>query len=267
MKNLPRYLVIPAVLLVWELVTRAIGDPDFPPPATIVARMYELWFSGPVSRVFLTDDAIANILPSLGRMFGGWVLAALIGILAGMLLGRSRAATDFVDPLIEFGRALPPPLLIPVFLVVMAGLSSETVSGVLITQLATIVFGVIWPVLLNSIDGVRAVDRTYTETATVFNLSKPQYVRVVLLPAASPKIFAGLRLSLSLALIMMVISELLGGSDGIGYQLLQAQRSFDGAGVWAAIALLGILGYVVNSLFVLAERRVLVWHRQATRNP
>ncbi|MFC7105365.1 ABC transporter permease [Nonomuraea rubra] len=172
-----------------------------------------------------------------------------------------------MDPLIEFGRALPPPLLIPVFLVVMAGLSSETVSGVLITQLATIVFGVIWPVLLNSIDGVRAVDRTYTETATVFNLSKPQYVRVVLLPAASPKIFAGLRLSLSLALIMMVISELLGGSDGIGYQLLQAQRSFDGAGVWAAIALLGILGYVVNSLFVLAERRVLVWHRQATRNP
>ncbi|MFC7105366.1 hypothetical protein ACFQQB_36010 [Nonomuraea rubra] len=96
MKNLPRFLVIPAVLLVWELVTRAIGDPDFPPPTTIVARMYELWFSGPVSRVFLTDDAIANILPSLGRMFGGWVLAALIGILAGMLLGaRARRPTSW----------------------------------------------------------------------------------------------------------------------------------------------------------------------------
>ncbi|AQZ66074.1 Alkanesulfonates transport system permease protein [[Actinomadura] parvosata subsp. kistnae] len=267
MKTLTRFLAVPIVLVVWELVTRAIGDTDFPPPTTIVTRMYELWFSGPVSRVFLTDDAIANILPSLGRMFGGWILAAVIGIAVGMLLGRSRAATDYVDPLIEFGRALPPPLLIPVFLVVTAGLSSEAVSGVLITQLSTIVFGVIWPVLLNSIDGVRAVDRTYTETARVFNLTKAQYVRVVLLPAASPKIFAGLRLSLSLALIMMVISELLGGSDGVGYQLLQAQRSFDGAGVWAAIALLGILGYVVNSLFVLAERRVLVWHRQATRNP
>ncbi|TYB67262.1 ABC transporter permease [Nonomuraea sp. PA05] len=259
MKKLSKFLVIPVVLVVWELAARAIGDTDFPPPTTIVVRMYELWFSGPVSTVFLTDDAIDNILPSLGRMFGGWVLAAAIGIVAGMLLGRSRAATDYVDPLIEFGRAIPPPLLLPALIVIF--------QDSLATQLATITFGVVWPVLLNSIDGARAVDRTYTETATVFNLSRAQRLRVVVLPAASPKIFAGLRLSLSLALILMVISELIGGSDGIGYQLLQAQRSFDGAGVWAAIALLGILGYLVNSLFVLAERRVLVWHRQATRNP
>ncbi|MFG1698791.1 ABC transporter permease [Nonomuraea sp. NPDC049309] len=265
MKAITKLWLIPVVLVVWEFGARAIGDGDFPPPTTIVAKMYEMWFSGPGSRAFLTDDAIDNILPSLGRMFGGWILAAAIGIVAGMLLGRSRTATDFVDPLIEFGRALPPPLLIPAFLVLQAGFQSP--HGVLITQLITIVFGVIWPVLLNSIDGVRAIDKTYMETATVFNLTRMQRLRVVILPAASPKIFAGLRLSLSLALILMVITELIGGSDGIGYQLLQAQRSFDGAAVWAAITLLGILGYVVNSLFVLAERRVLVWHRQATRNP
>ncbi|MGW0811426.1 ABC transporter permease [Nonomuraea sp. NPDC002799] len=263
MRTVTKFWLIPAVLVVWELLARAIGDTDFPPPTTIVVRMHELWFSGPVAQVFLTDDAIDNILPSLGRMFSGWVLAALIGVALGVVLGRSRAAADYVDPLIEFGRALPPPLLLPVFVVLFQPLS----AGVLATQLATIVFGVVWPVLLNSIDGVRAVDRTYTETATVFNLSKLQQLRVVVLPAASPKIFAGLRLSLSLALILMVVSELLGGTDGIGYQLLVAQRSFDGAGVWAAIALLGVLGYVVNALFVLAERRVLVWHRQATRNP
>ncbi|MEQ4724059.1 ABC transporter permease [Nonomuraea sp. B19D2] len=254
-----RLWVVPVVLAVWEIAGRAIGDTDFPPPTKIAARMHELWFSGPPARAFLTEDAIANILPSLGRMFGGWVLAALIGIVAGMLLGRSRTATDYVDPLIEFGRAVPPPLLLPVFLVLFhAGLT---------TQLATIVFGVVWPVLLNSIDGVRSVDPTYTDTATVFNLSRLQRLRMVIFPAASPKIFAGLRLSLSLALILMVISELIGGTDGIGYQLLNAQRSFDGAGVWATIALLGTLGYVVNSLFVLAERRVLVWHRQATGSP
>ncbi|SEG54936.1 ABC-type nitrate/sulfonate/bicarbonate transport system, permease component [Nonomuraea solani] len=257
MKLLLRILVIPIVLAAWELIARAVGDTDFPPPTTIVARMYELWFSGPASRVFLTDDAIDNLLPSLGRMFGGWILAAVIGVVAGLLLGRSRTATDYVDPLIEFGRSIPPPLLLPVFLVLF--------PKALTMQLATIVFGVIWPVLLNSIDGARAVDRTYTETAVVFNLSRAQRLRVVVLPAASPKIFAGLRLSLSLALILMVITELIGGTDGIGYQLLQAQRSFDGAGVWAAIALLGVLGYVVNSLFVLAERRVLVWHRQSGR--
>ncbi|MFG1616914.1 ABC transporter permease [Nonomuraea wenchangensis] len=258
MKALARLWVIPVVLVAWELIARAVEDTDFPPPTTIVVRMYELWFSGPASRLFLTDDALENLLPSLARMFSGWVIAALLGIVAGVLLGRSRTATDYVDPLIEFGRAIPPPLLLPVFIVLF--------QASLPMMLAAIVFGVIWPVLLNSIDGVRAVDRTYTETATVFNLSKQQYLRLVVLPAASPKIFAGLRLSLSLALILMVISELFGSTDGIGYQLLQAQRSFDGAGVWAAIVLLGVLGYLVNSLFVLVERRLLVWHRQATRN-
>ncbi|MEV0169268.1 ABC transporter permease [Nonomuraea fuscirosea] len=257
MKALIRLWVIPLVLVLWELAARGLADTDFPPPTTIIARMHALWFSGPAGRLFLTDDAVGNLLPSLGRMFGGWILAALIGVLLGTALGRSRTATDYVDPLMEFGRSIPPPLLLPVFVLLF--------QVELTTQLATIVFGVIWPVLLNSVDGARSVDRGYTETATVFGLTRAQRLRLVVLPAAAPKIFAGLRLSLSLALILMVITELVGGTNGIGYQLLQAQRSFDGAGVWAAIALLGALGYLVNSLFVLAERHVLVWHRQSGR--
>src|SRR5690606_8130077 len=257
---LNRLWFVPLVLAAWEVTTRfVVVSIDFPPPSEIVVRAYELWFSGPAARLFLTDDALDNILPSLARMFVGWFLAALFGVVAGVVLGRSRSLSGYVDGLIEFGRAVPPPMLLPLFLVLFQ-------SG-LATQLATIVFGVIWPVLLNSVDGARSVDRTYTETATVFGLSKAQHLRVVVIPAASPKIFAGLRLSLSLALILMVISEIFGGTDGIGYQLLQAQRSFDAAGVWSAIALLGVLGYLVNSLFVLAERRVLVWHRQANRIP
>ncbi|WP_344585186.1 ABC transporter permease [Nonomuraea roseoviolacea] len=257
MNVLARLWFVPAVAVVWELVTRSIGDADFPPPSTIVARMHQMWFSGPASRLFLTDDAVANILPSLQRLFGGWLLAAVIGIVLGVVLGRSRMAAQYFDPLFEFGRAIPPPLLIPLFFILFhAGLQ---------VHLATIVFGVIWPVLLNSIDGARAVDRTYVDTGVVFGLSRAQRLRVIVIPAASPKIFAGLRLSLSLALILMVISELFGSSDGIGYQLLQAQRGFDTPAVWAAIALLGILGYLVNSLFVLVEHRVLIWHRQAGR--
>ncbi|MDR8410715.1 ABC transporter permease subunit [Nonomuraea sp. 3-1Str] len=257
MKVLSRLWFVPAVIVVWEIVTRMIGDTDFPPPSAIVLRMQEMWFSGPASRLFLTDDAIANIVPSLQRMFGGWLLAAVIGITVGVVLGRSRVAADYFDPLFEFGRAIPPPLLLPLFLVLFhAGLQMH---------LATIVFGVIWPVLLNSIDGARAVDRTYTETGVVFGLSRAQRLRVIVIPAASPKIFAGLRLSLSLALILMVISELFGSTDGIGYQLLQAQRGFDTPAVWATIALLGLLGYLANALFVLMEHRVLVWHRQAGR--
>ncbi|MER5998248.1 ABC transporter permease [Nonomuraea angiospora] len=259
MRSLAGVLVILPVIAAWELVTRRLGDTDFPPPTSIVARMHELWFSGPAARLFLTDDAVDNILPSMGRMFSGWLLAAFIGVVAGVALGRSRVAADYVDALIEFGRAVPPPLLLPLFLALFqAGLAM---------QLAAIVSGVIWPVLLNSIDGARNVDRTYTETATVFGLSRPQRLHRIVIPAASPKIFAGLRLSLSLALILMVISEVFGSTNGIGYQLLVAQRSFDTPGVWATIALLGILGYIVNALFVLAERRLLIWHRQANRTP
>lgn len=259
MKSLARSWLILVVIVFWELVTRRLEGTDFPPPSTIVSRMYELWFSGPATRLFLTDDAMANILPSLGRMFSGWILASLLGVVLGVLLGRSRVATDYVSALIEFGRAIPPPLLLPLFLVLFqAGLRM---------QLAAIVSGVIWPVLLNSMDGARAVDRTYTETATVFGLSRAQRLGRIVIPAASPKIFAGLRLSLSLALILMVISELFGSTDGIGYQLLQAQRSFDTPAVWATIALLGVLGFLVNALFVVAERRLLVWHRQATQTP
>src|SRR5690606_6855402 len=182
-KVLNRLWFVPLILVVWQLVTTYVFvDDDFPPPTQIVVRMYELWFSGPASRLFLTDDAIGNIAPSLGRMFGGWILAALVGVVCGVILGRSRKLSGYVDGLIEFGRAVPPPMLLPLFVVLFQ-------SG-LATQLATIVFGVIWPVLLNSIDGARSVDRTYTETATVFGLSRTQHLRVVVIPAASPKIFA-----------------------------------------------------------------------------
>ncbi|MEU7739025.1 ABC transporter permease subunit [Nonomuraea sp. NPDC049158] len=257
MRSLARLWLIPAVIVFWELVTRQLENTDFPPPTTIVSRMYDLWFSGPAARLFLTDEAMDNILPSLGRMFSGWLLASVIGVVLGVVLGRSRVAADYVNALIEFGRAIPPPLLLPLFLALFrAGLQM---------QLAAIVFGVIWPVLLNSMDGARAVDRTYTETAIVFGLSKAQRLRQVVIPAASPKIFAGLRLSLSLALILMVISEVFGSTNGIGYQMLVAQRSFETPTVWATIALLGVLGFLVNTLFVLAERRLLVWHQQATR--
>ncbi|MEV2270605.1 ABC transporter permease [Nonomuraea africana] len=257
MTALKRIWLVPLVVAVWELTTRLLQDTDFPPPSTIVLRMHELWFSGPATRLFLTDDAIENILPSLGRMFTGWILAAVLGVVLGVILGRSRTAADYVEPLIQFGRVIPPPLLLPLFLALLhAGLAM---------QVAAIVFGVVWPVLLNSIDGAKGVDRTYTETAIVFGLTRAQQLRKVVIPAAAPKIFAGLRLSLSLALILMVISELFGSSDGIGYQLLQAQRGFDTPAVWGAIALLGLLGYLVNALFTVAERRLLVWHHHARR--
>jgi ABC-type nitrate/sulfonate/bicarbonate transport system permease component len=114
-------------------------------------------------------------------------------------------------------------------------------------------------VLLNTVDGVRSVDKVKAETARAFHTPRRYWIGLVVLPAALPKIFAGLRLSLSISLILMAISELVGSVNGIGYALLAAQRAYDFDQMWSWIALLGILGYGFNAALLAVEHRVLAW--------
>ncbi|MEO3858945.1 ABC transporter permease [Acrocarpospora sp. B8E8] len=249
--------IVPVTLVLWELATRLAAQPYFPAPSTIAVRIQELWFSGPLTRGLLTDEAIEAFAPSLGRLFAGWILASAAGILIGVAIGRSARLADYLDPMLQFGRAVPPPLLVPIFFALFQIGTA--------TQLAIIVFGVIWPVLLNTADGCKTVDRQYLETARVFGFSRADVLWRVVIPAAMPKIFAGLRLSLSLALILMVVSELIGSTSGIGYGLLTAQQNFLFADVWAYIVLLGVLGFLLNASFLLLEGRILAWHQRARR--
>ncbi|HEV2784478.1 MAG TPA: ABC transporter permease [Actinophytocola sp.] len=246
-----RWLVLLGAVVVWELAARAAKAYFLPPPTAIAEAGFELWFTGPASHLFLTDSWFENILPSLGRILGGFLIAAVIGVALGAALGRSRTGMDYVGPLFAFMRAIPPVTLIPVF-IGLFGIDHEM-------KLATIVFGAVWPVLLNTVDGVRSVDPVQTDTARSFRTSRSQWVTMVVLPAALPKIFAGLRLSLSIAVLLMVVSELVGRSGGIGSELIFAQRQFDPTIMWAWIVLLGIVGYVLNTLFLIVERRVLAW--------
>ncbi|WP_405145404.1 ABC transporter permease [Sphaerisporangium sp. NBC_01403] len=255
MAVLTRVWLVPIVIAAWELGTRQADSTYFPPPSEIIARMHELWFSGPASHLFLTDQALANFPPSLARLFGGWALASVIGIGLGVALGRSRTLSGYIDPLVEFGRAIPPPTLIPLFIIIFK-MGAQM-------QVATIVYGVIWPILINTIDGARYVDRVHADTAQVFGVGRAQRLFRITLPAAGPKIFAGLRLSLSLAVILMVVSELVGSTNGIGYQLMFTQQNFDLSGMWGAIVILGVLGFLLNASFLAVERRVLSWHRRA----
>jgi ABC-type nitrate/sulfonate/bicarbonate transport system permease component len=252
---LQRWTVFVACVVVWQVATDLADDTYFPTPATIAEAMYDLWFSGPVGHLFLTDLAVDNILPSLGRLLSGWAIGGVIGVVAGMALGRSRLALDFVEPLISFGRALPAVALLPVFLVLFK-LGTPV-------QLATIVFGVVWPVLLNTIHGAQSVDPVQVETARVFRLPRGRWIFGIVLPAALPKICSGLRISLSLSLVLMVISELVGATDGIGYQFQVAIQGFDLTITWAWIVLLGVLGNLLNWIFLGFERWALAWHRGA----
>jgi len=130
-------------------------------------------------------------------------------------------------------------------------------------ELATIVFGIVWPIMLNTMDGAHTLDETVVETTRSMRLSKPRFLATVVFPAALPKIFAGLRVSLSLALILMVISELRGTTDGIGYRMILAQGNFVLSEMWAGIVLLGILGYVLNALLLAVQNRVIGWHTRS----
>ncbi len=256
---LQRWTVFILCVVVWQIVTGIVRDTYFPTPVTIVETMYRLWFSGPIQQLFLTDLAVRNILPSLGRLFVGWAVGGAIGIVIGMALGRSRTGLDYVGPLISFGRALPAPMLLPVFLVLFK-LGTPV-------QLATIVFGVVWPVLLNTIHGAQSIDQLQVDTARAFRISRLRWIFGIVLPAALPKIFSGLRISLALSLVLMVISELVGATNGIGYQFQVAIHSFDLTITWAWIVLLGIVGNLLNWIFVTVERRVLAWNRGGDEDP
>lgn len=250
-----RQAVVPVLLLLaWEAAARRAQDVFFPPPSAIAVRMHELWFSGPAGHLWLTADAIADILPSLARMAAGLAGALVAGVLLGLALGRSARATAYLDPLLQFARAVPPPTLVPVFIVLLH-LGTPM-------QITSIVAGAVWPILLNTADGARSVDPVQLATARAFKLSAADRLLRIIVPSALPKIFAGLRLSLSLALILMVFSELLPGTaDGIGFQLTDAQSRSDLPTVWSAIVLLGILGYLLNMLLLVVERRALRRHR------
>ncbi|MDD7942355.1 ABC transporter permease [Actinomycetospora lutea] len=241
-----RWGVFALAVAVWEIAARAAGSAFFPPPSAIAAVAWRTWFSGPA---VLTESARADVVPSVARVLGGWALSAVIGIAVGLMLGRSRRASEYLAPLLAFARALPPPVLIPVFLVLFAAGTPM--------QLATIVFGTVWPVLLNAADGARGVDPVTMDTADVYGVRGVRRLWRVILPAAAPRIVAGLRVSLSLALILMVVSELVASTDGLGHQLVVAQRAFDFTAMWAAIVLLGAVGYALNAALLGVERRAL----------
>ncbi|MGW7623055.1 ABC transporter permease [Streptomyces antimycoticus] len=263
-RRLPRTLAprlgVPVVAVVlWQLAARAHGSVFFPTPAQIVEHGCHLWFSGPAGRAFRTDAAVRDLLPSLGRVLAGFALAAVLGTVLGLALGRSRTVYALCDPVLQFARAVPPPALVPVFVVVF-DLGTPM-------QLASIVFGAIWPVLINTAEGVRGIDPLRLDVAATVRMRPAERIVLLYLPAALPRIFAGLRLSLSLSLILMVFSELLPGTaDGIGFQLTDAQTRSDLLTVWAVMVLLGALGHLLNSVLLTVERMALGRHRAAHRS-
>jgi ABC-type nitrate/sulfonate/bicarbonate transport system permease component len=237
-------LVPVLVIAAWWWTSSSSTSPYFPPLGDIVQAFRDNW---------LFRHVPTDAVPSLARMGTGYAIAVVVGISTGMLFGLVPLAARTLGPPLEFLRAVPPPVLIPVAILVF-GLGDRM-------KVFVIVAGCVWPILLNTVDGVRGVEPTMLEMSRSYGVSRARQWAQVLLPAAMPQIFSGLRAALSIALILMVISELVASTNGIGYFVLDAQRTFAIPEMWSGIILLGLLGYTLNGLLLLAERHVLRWHR------
>jgi sulfonate transport system permease protein len=229
--------------VVWWFWSADSASPFFPPLKDIAKQLYELWIVG---------DAKKHLASSLQNFAFGYAIAGLAGVGIGAVLWMARWARDAVSPFLYFLYVLPAPVLIPAAMTIF-GIGSAM-------KVVIIAFAAVWPTLLNTLDGMRGVDPLKLDTARVLGMSGGRVVRSVVLPAALPQIVAGLRNSLQVAIILMVVSELVASTSGIGFFILNAQQSFAFVDMWTGIIVLAVIGSALNLLFVVVENRVLFWH-------
>lgn len=237
-------LALPVGLIaLWWVLSAGSTSVYYPPLQTSVERFADVWASQP---------GLGDALTSIFRFMLGYLLAAVIGIGLGVPVGLSSRLRRDIAPITEFCRSMPIAALIPVALVIFGpGIRMEV---------SLIAFAAVWPVFLNTIDGVRGVDETMLAMARAYRLGGAMRLRSVVLPAAMPQIFSGLQVSLAIGLSITIIASMFGGADGIGFFVLNAQRTYDMPSMWAGIILLAIIGLVTALLLELIQRHVLAWH-------
>ena len=240
---------VPVALLAWWWFASASStNPFFPSLQKIVTEFGKLW---------LFDHFLSDIVPSMSNFVIGFAIACVAGVLLGTLLGLVPPLNWLLGPIIQFIRAVPAVALLPIF-IAMLGFGNEV-------RLFIIALAALFPVLISTIDGIRGTDALLVDMSKVYRFSRIERLWFVYLRSASPQIFSGMLVSLQVAFIVMITSEMLGSARGIGAMTLMAQKSFDILGMWAGIVLLGILGYLVNLLFSMFRRRALAWHLGAQR--
>lgn len=255
-RNLLSSLWLVALLLVaWEVVARIKKVRHFPPLSEIVRQFREDWLSSDVTSLFLTEHFWGNAGPSLQRFLIAWVLSIAIGVACGVALGRSRTLATMFNPVIRFSIATPKTILLPLAVTFFGVRDSMNIFLILI--------GTVWVVLINTMDAVAAIDRMWLRSAQSIGLTRGHLLVKVVIPAASPQILAGVRVSLGVGLILMVISELYATTSGIGYQITLAQRTFKYLPMWSAIMLVAMIGIALNVFYGLVEKRLLRWTRMA----
>ncbi len=213
-----------------------------PAPTTVAQRVFAIVTSG---------ELFAPLGATLSLLFTAFFAASAAAIVVGILMGRFKALYNLLEPLVEVLRPLPKPALLPP-LILFLGLGDPM-------KLTIVGLGVFFPVLVNAVQGVRGVDQVLVDTGRTFRCGRIALLRKIILPAALPLIFAGMRVALGLGLILVVIAEMLAGTGGVGYLIIDMQRSFRVRDMYAWIVILAVLGYGLNAAFSAVEKRAIHW--------
>ncbi|MGE0797507.1 MAG: ABC transporter permease [Lautropia sp.] len=240
----PALLSLIVAGLVWEAVSRLgwVNAVLLPPPSTVLPRLVELVVSG---------QFVEPLTLTLGLLFLGYGVACLIGVATGAAMAVSSTAFGLLEPLVELMRPIPKPALVPpLFLFLGPGP---------VTMVAIVVLAAMFPVLINTLQGIREVDPVLVDTARTMRASRARTLLRVILPAALPMILGGMRVSLGLGFVLVVLAEMLAGENGVGFLILDMQRAFQIQDMYAWVILLALVGLGLSSLFELVELRLVPW--------
>jgi ABC-type nitrate/sulfonate/bicarbonate transport system permease component len=241
-------VLIALLLLVWQLSAMyVVISPTWP----TVTRIFEAWIENMVDGTLLK-----HIVATFWRQMLGYGLAVVLGIGFGLAMGYFRPLYNLFEPLVEVLRPIPGPAYLPI-LVLFVGIGHEM-------KVVLILLASFFPILLNTYSGVRSMDRVQFDTARTLGLTTLQTFRELVIPAASPQILTGMRISLAISLILAILGEMIVSNDGLGYFVLLAQRTFKVPDMYAGIFTLALFGYLLNRVFLLVEARLLRWHRESS---
>ena len=239
-----RGIAVAVLLAVWETLPRLnLVDATFLPPLSQVLRAWwDLAASGQLAE---------HVEASLIRSLSGFGLAIAVAVPLGLFIGWYRPVAVLLNPLLELFRNTAALALLPVFVLIL-GLGETS-------KIAIVLYGCAWPILLNTISGLRTVDPLLVKAARSLGLGPLRLFQKVVLPAAVPTIFTGIRLAGAYSILILIAAELVGAKAGLGYLITYAQYNFDVPTMYAGIITISAIGLAINQLLVVLERRFSTW--------
>lgn len=241
-----RSTAIIVFLVIWELLPRTgiVSSAFLSPPTEVLVAIKEL---------ITTGDLWVHVSSSLQRSLSGLILAVGTGILLGLLIGWFKKFESFIDPLLQLFRQVSAFALFPVFILFLGiGEMSKT---------AIIFWAAFWPILLNTVSGVKHVDKLLIDSARSMGASQSYIFRKVIIPSAAPGIFTGIRLGGAYCITALVAAEMIGAASGLGFYILNSQEIFQIPHMYAGIILLAFLGLGLNYILALIESRFTKWKK------